>query len=98
MLFGGSVWTKSDIFDSSTGEWTKVSVLDDYYDGGHSIAVLNDNEVIFSRDNRDASTFRWNFNDLNNVPVQTGDLNFAREDACMARFQDIDGNSYYNIK
>ena len=89
LLFGAS--RKSDIFDPSTGEWEEVTVLDDYSDSDHSIAVLNDNEVVFNRDNTDAATFRWDFTDLNNVPVQTGNLNFMREDACMARFLDTDG-------
>ena len=30
---------------------------------------------------------------MSNVPVPAGDLNFAREDACMAGFQDADGIS-----
>ena len=89
LLYGAS--RKSDIFDPSTGEWTEVSVLDDYADSDHSITVLNANEVIFNRDNTDAATYRWDFTNLDNVPVQTGDLNFMREDACMARFQDTDG-------
>ena len=91
MLFG---FRKSSIFDPSTGEWTAVSVLDDYADRDHSITSLNNNEVIFTRDNTDPATYRWDFTDLSNIPVQTGDLNFMREDACMAKFLDTDGKKY----
>ena len=57
------------------------------------MAVLNLEEIIFTLDQNDRSTYRWNFTDPRNRPVFAGNLNAPRSKPCMARFFDHDGAS-----